>query len=403
MRAKLLTSVTGAVILCGFVTGAHAETLTYVDLQAGLAYSTNPLLVTDENSGSSSGRISAYAFRGWSTERSATSLSAYLENSTYFRRYSNKQAFSLAANSRREVSETLRVFGDLNFSGDVGGQLSSRFYGVPSGSIVVDPTVPDSFVLVDPDLYALNQRQYRLGGQLGASLTLSPRDSLTGAIGAQKVWVGGDNNQLNYTQYDGSLNYDRQINERVTVGGRLIAQYSDYAAGRSVTSIGPQATVRARLSSEWDASAALGFVRTREESSVDGDERSSFDLALDGSLCRNLEFERICARVARRAQSSILGGSTTSTSAAFDYYRRLSAKDTVQLTASAIRSGNPRILGSDQRSTFYSLAGSYDRMLNDRLSAGANLVGRKLTAIGPDPRLDLGGSIFVRYRLGDVR
>ncbi len=393
----------GAAAICVSATPAFGETTTYVDLQAGLGYSSNPLLVLDDDSGSTYGRLSAYAFHGWSTERSATSLSAYAENTAYFNRYSNKQAFSIAATTSQAVSETMRLFGDVSFSGDVGGQLSSRFYGVPAGSVTPDPQVPGSFVLVDPDLYALNQRQYRIAGQVGATFTLSPRDSLTGAVGAQRAFVGGDRDDLNYTQYDASLSYDRQINERVTVGGRLIANHSDYASDRSVTSVGPQATVRARLSADWDATAAAGFVRTHEDGGTDGDNESSFDLALDGSLCRSLEFERICARVARRAQSSILGGSTTATSATFDYYRRLTAKDTVQATASAIRSGNPRILGTDQRSTFYSLAGSYDRMLNDRLSAGANVVGRKLTMFGPDPKADVGASVFVRYRLGDVR
>jgi hypothetical protein len=42
-------------------------------------------------------------------------------------------------------------------------------------------------------------------------------------------------------------------------------------------------------------------------------------------------------------------------------------------------------------------------MINDRLSAGANVAARKLTLFGPDPKADVGGSIFVRYRVGDVR
>jgi hypothetical protein len=256
---------------------------------------------------------------------------------------------------------------------------------------------------VDPALYAFSQRQYRISGQIGLSATLSPRDSVTGAVGVQRVFLSGDQDDLNYTQYDSSLAYDRQINERMTVGGRLIAQYSDYTSGRSVTSFGPQATLRARLSSNWVASAAAGFVRTKQDLGTAGDDESSLDLALDGSICRNIEHERMCARVARRTQSSIVGGAPTSTSAVVDYYRRFTAKDTIQAAASVYRSDNIRVLGIDQKSSLYTIAGSYDRMISDRFSAGANLAARKLTTFGPDPKTDLGGSIFVRYRIGDLR
>ena len=393
---------------------AWSQAQTYVDLQGGLGYSTNPLLVGGSNTGSAFARLSAYGFHGWTTERSQSSVSAYIENSTYFRRYSNTQIFSLNAQTSRSVSERVTVYGNLGFSGDFGGQLGSRFFSVPTAPVVANPagptapavpvpSAPGSFVPGDPDLFGLTSRQYRLSGQLGASVALSARDSMTVSAGAQHVFTGGDGRDLDYSQYDTSLGYERQINERLAWGGRLIAQYSDYTGGRSVTSIGPQATLRARLSEQWDVTAAAGFVHTREDRGPGEGNDSSIDLAVDGSVCRNLESERICGRVARRSQSTILGGSSTSTSAAFDYYRRLNARDTIQATASVSSANGLRTLDIDQRSTFYSLAGSYNRMLNDRLSAGANAAVRRLSRAGPDPRTDVGGSLYVRYRLGNVR
>jgi hypothetical protein len=231
---------------------------------------------------------------------------------------------------------------------------------------------------------------------------VSPRDSLIASVGAQRLFVGG-NKQLNYIQYDGSLAYERQFDERLTVGGRVIAEYADYSAGRSVSSFGPQATVRLRLSSDWDLSAAAGVVRTEQNLGSLGGKDSSYDLALDGSLCRNLEVQRICARIARRTQSSIIGGASTSTSAGIDYFAHLGPKDSIQARASIVRSGGFRILGVNQKSTFYTLAGSYTRKLNERLTAGTDLSVRKLSTFGGDPKMDVGGSAFVRYRLGDLR
>jgi len=401
-RSLTLESLVGASLL-SLSTAATAQTQTYVDLQAGLGYSTNPLLAAGNNTGSGFGRASAFAYYGSITERGMTSVSAYLENSTYFRRYSNKQVFSLSAETSRSVSEKVRLFGSLGLTGDFGAQLSSRFYGVPQGSVAPDPTVPGSLLIVDPNLFGLNQRQYRVSGQVGTSMALSPRDSLTASVGAQHLFVNGSEaTNLDYTQYESSLAYDRQINERLTVGGRLIGQYADYSGGRSITSVGPQATMRARLSDSWDATAAVGFVHTRQSFGSDGGSGSSIDLALDGSLCRSLEFQRLCARVSRRTQSSLIGGAPTSTSAGVDYYRRLSAKDTIQLSADVSRSSF-RLLGLSQRTTFYSMAGSYDRKINDRLSAGANTSVRKLSNFGPAAKTDIGGSVFVRYRIGDIR
>lgn len=382
---------------------AQGRVQTFLDLQAGLGYSTNPLLNSGDDTGSVFARVSGYGVLAWRGERSATTLSGYVENSTYFNRYSTKQIFSLSAHTERSVSERVRIFGDLGFSGDIGGQLSSRIYAVPSAPVIPDPTVPPSFVGVDPTLYGLTGRQYRISGQVGAALTLTARDSLNVSAGAQRVFSGGDNNDLNYNLYDAAIGYDRQLNERLTVGGRLVAQHANYNIGGSVTSIGPQATVRAQLSEQWIATAAVGFVHTRQDVGLDEDTDSSVDLAVDGSLCRNLESERICARVARRSQSTVIGGASTSTSAGLEYYRRLNRRDTVQINAYAARAAALRAPFANQDSTFYTVAASFDRTVSDRLSAGANLSARRLSRVGPDPKTDLGGSVFVRYRVGDVR
>jgi hypothetical protein len=37
------------------------------------------------------------------------------------------------------------------------------------------------------------------------------------------------------------------------------------------------------------------------------------------------------------------------------------------------------------------------------LFGGADLSARKLAEAGPDPKTDLNGSLFIRYRFGDVQ
>jgi hypothetical protein len=295
------------------------------------------------------------------------------------------------------------LFGNVGLNGDIGGQLGSRFYGVPAGSVTPDPAIPPTVVVIDPNLYGLNQRQYTLSGSAGANIVISPKDSLTVTAGAQRLFVDGSNT-LDYTSYNTTVGYNRQVNERLTVGGRLLVQYADYMWGRSIFEIGPQATVNARLSEQWDLSAAVGFVRTTQDFGVVGiDDSSTLNLALDGSLCRQLEYERICARVARRTQSSVIGAAPVSTTASLDYYRKLGAKDSIQGTASVARTGAYRLVNQTAGSTFYTLSAAYDRLINDRISGGVQFAWRKLSNVGPDPKSDLGGSVYLRYRLGDIR
>ena len=398
MKKRLIC---GAAALLSSV--AQADTRSYIDLQGGAGYSTNPLLLTDMDEDSGFGRISAYAFHGWSTPRSESSVSAYVENTSYLREYGNQEAFEVAARSRRNVSENLVVFGSANFRGDYSAQLGTRFFGPPREPVPVDVIAPDPVIVVDPDLFALNRRQYSVAGQLGLSTRLSERDALTTAVGLQRLFLSDDGGDLDFTQADASAEWSRTINERLTAGLRVILQRSDFSRGRSITSYGPQATAQLQLSENWELTGALGFVRVEQDGGELLGELNSIDLAADASLCRNVEQERLCARVARRTQSSILGGAPTTTSAGLDAYRRLSARDTVQASASLARSDGLRIGGVEQKSGFYSLTAGYDRVFGDRLSGGVNLSARRLVVSGPNPRADVGGSLYLRYRIGDLR
>ncbi|UUR06960.1 hypothetical protein [Sphingomonas glaciei] len=381
---------------------AQAQTETYLDLQAGLGYSTNPDLRRD-GVGSAFGRVSAYGYHGWGTERSRSNISAYVENSTFFRRYGNRQLFSVQGNNSTQVSETVTVFGSAGFSGDYGAQLSSRFFGAPVNTTPVNPVIPEgSVIVVNPDLAALSQRQYRIFGNAGLSYTLSPRDSLIGTVGAQRLFFKGNaSGLLDYNQYDTSLAWQRQVNERLSGGIRVIASKTDYELGRSVLTYGPQLTAELKLNETLRAGGAIGFVRTERDLGVLGNDNST-DLAFDASVCRDLEYERMCARIARRTQSDSIGASPTSSSLTADYSRRLNARDQIQLAIAGTTTdaGGNFAIG---RQNFYSLSGAFDRKISPRLSAGVNVAARKLTIGGPDPKADIGGSLFIRNRFGSVR
>lgn len=320
---------------------------TFLDLQAGLGYSTNPELRIG-GTGSAFGRVSAYGFHGWGSETSNSSISAYVENSSYFRRYGNKQLFSLSATNSTRLNEKWSVFGNVGLSGDFGAQLSSRFFGIPADAVIVDPLIPDtSTILVTPDLLAINQRQYRINGLAGLSYILTPRDTLSATVGAQRVFFkgGGSGGLLDYTMYDASASYRRQLSERTAVGARVLVNRTDYALGRSITSYGPQLTGELLLEENLQLAGAIGVVRTDRNFGATGADRSSTDLAFDGSLCRSFEYERFCGRVSRRSQSASIGTAQTSSVLAADYSRRLSARDQLQASLAFVTTDAVREVG----------------------------------------------------------
>lgn len=403
-RSYLLGSLVGASLLALAAAPAAAQTQTFVDLQAGLGYSTNPLMQLGDDVDSGFGRLSAYGYHGWRGQRSETSLSAYVENNSYLRRYSNKQLFDVTGRTSLQASEKARLFGSLGFSGDFGAQLGSRFFGAPLQTAPVEPPIgtPSTVIVLTPDLAALNRRQYRISGDVGGSFVISPRDAISASVNAQRVFFSGSNDLLDYHGYGATAAWQRRVNERLAVGIRFTADRGDYSRGRSVTTYGPQVIADARLDENLQLSGGIGFVRTERDLGSFGGKDDSVALSFDGSLCRNVEYEQLCASFARRSQSSVIGAAPTSSSVNATYARRLTARDQVQLSLAAVRTDAVRDLGLGRQS-YYSASGAYDRKLNDRLSAGVNLVARKLTFLGADPKADLGGSFFIRNRFGDVR
>lgn len=399
IRAALLS---GGLLLAAAPASAQSTQRTYVDLSADLGYSTNPFLALGDDTGSGFLRVSAYGVHAWETERSDTALSAYLENSGNFQRYGNKQIFDLNARTSYETSETVTLFGSLGFSGDFGGQLGTRFVAVPTTPAAPTPTLPPPVTVVDPTLQSLTGRQYRVSGQAGATIRPNARDIWTISGGAQHLFYTQDADDLNYTTYNVTGSYDRQLSERLTIGFRTSLQHSEYKRGDSTTIINPQLTARTRLSETWDASGAVGVI-IGKQNLEGGEDDSSVGLSLDGQVCRTGEQSRFCGRLSRYQRNELNADLVTTTSAGADYSYRIDQNQSVQLSASVIHYSGRQILDEDADSNYYVASASYSRKLNDRLSGGVNASGRKLASFGPDPKFDASGSVFIRYRLGDLQ
>ena len=387
---------------------AFGKSSSFIDLEIGAGYSSNPLLQQDSTS-SAFGRISASAAHSWQSERGATTLSAYVENTTYLKDYGSKQIFDLAAHTGQNLSPNVSVYGDIDFSGDFAGQLSNRVLTVPSQPPVTEPGNPLPPPTNLPDVFGLTGRQYRLNGQVGASIRSSARTNVSLSAGAQRVFFSGHGTgDEDYNVYFGSVGISQQLSERTSAGGTVFLQRQDFTHGDYSNIVNPTATLHTQLSERFSADLAAGVIYV-EQSGDDGKDHS-WSPSFSGSLCRSTSLDHFCAHISRDAQSALSsrvesanGNTSVSTTAGVDYFRQLGEGQSLQLSLSGVRYSTIGTLADERfRSTYLSAVAGYDRKIGNRLYAGVAGGARRLFQDGPDPDTDLNVNLYLRYRLGDL-
>ena len=380
-----------------------AGSTSYVDLDVGAGYSTNPEMRLNGN-GSGYGRISLRAVHSRVSERSTTILSAFAENDTYTNHYGSSQSLSFFGSHESAVSEKLRVFGDLSGDYQQGGQLDTRVLVLPN----IPPLVGASNgVVILPggaDFLSVTGKEYHVGGHIGAEISLSPHDQLTVSSGVDRTIFHGALTRTAYTAVPVTVAYDRDLSERTTVGARLALQDTEYNGPYHFRTLTPQVTGRVKLSPTLDLSGALGVTF----SAVDDGVTTTHSTGISGnlSLCSTAQSGSLCALVAVDQQSATTAGPSKVISAGVTYSRRLDAKSSLSFTTSIDHYSSPVsfVAGrSFSSTTYYHAAAEYSRSVGHRLFGGVTVSARKYAVSGPDPKMDFNASLFVRYRFGNVQ
>jgi hypothetical protein len=265
---------------------------------------------------------------------------------------------------------------------------------------VPDPTVPFPPTVEDPDLFSFSGRTYRIYGQAGAAIRTGTRSNVGISGGASRAIFTGSGLD-DYTTFYANGSYGLDLSERTTVGARLGVRRTEYdGSDDNSTIINPAATLRTQLSENLTASVALGVTFANIDRGAN--ERHSTNLSVNGSLCKTTESERLCGRVSRYAQTSATSALVTTNSVGVDWFKKLDEAQTLQLSASVVHYVSEDALADKRTSNYLRLAASYSRRINERLSGGVDLGARKLRREGVDPDTDISGTVFVRYRIGDL-
>jgi hypothetical protein len=384
--------------------GPQAGSSTYVDLEAGAGYATNPILSSNDDTGSAFGRIAVHAVHTRISTRTTTVLSGFAQNLFYTNHYGAQQSIDLSGRHDARVSEKLRIFGDADFYYDKGGQLDTRILGVPNIPLVPGTTVPPVLLPDGSDFLSVTGRQYRAAGHVGAQLALSATDYVNASSGIEHVVFKSGSIDTRYTTIPVSIGYDRQINARTTIGARIVASNTEYNGPSSIRVITPEATIQTNLSERLTFTGDIGASFASIDDGVTT--RHTTGLAADATLCSIGELSRLCARGSINEQAATAAGPARTISFGLDYSRRLAADDTINLSVNANRYSRPTSFITGQtfsHATYVRGAADYSRRLNNRLFGGVSLAARKVTESGPDPDADLSASLFLRYRFGDLR
>ena len=103
------------------------------------------------------------------------------------------------------------------------------------------------------------------------------------------------------------------------------------------------------------------------------------------------------------SESRRAGSLLTSTTAEVDYSRQLNANESIQIAFSVSRYSTTISGLDDVRTTYLTFLTGYDRKLGQRLAVGANAGARRVLFAGRDPKTDYSGTVYLRYRLGDIK
>ena len=74
----------------------------------------------------------------------------------------------------------------------------------------------------------------------------------------------------------------------------------------------------------------------------------------------------------------------------------------VRLSAGYTHYDEDTVLNDKVKSDYWRAGAGYDRRIDQRFSAGVEGSARAFARPGPNPDTDFGGTVYVRYRLGDL-
>jgi hypothetical protein len=393
----------GIVALVGALgaTPAWAREQVSVDVSAGVAGSTNPFLETRDNTGSASAFVEVSPLLTMEDEVSSLSLRGFARLEQYARRrYSSDQSGAIDLNVTRRQTDRLSLRAGAAFRTTRGG--AQNFLTAQPLSLEPLPGLVQE--LGGLSVIGRRLRTTTASARIGATYLLSGTQSLDGDFAVGMI-RNSDPRLFDYRFANQEIGYSHGLSDRTWLRASLgfgQVDYLDRKAGDSLI-VTPTIGFVRQLSERTKASLSAGptFSRVRR---LDGSHDGSTGWAVRGNLCNEQAQGRLCIDVDRSSQPTVFGDVSTITNFRLVGSRRLSSRDTIDVTGKAIRTVDASdIAGRGERVWVVGASAGLTRQFDQRLALFGRASFADIYDSGASRQADVRGEIGVRYRFGATR
>jgi hypothetical protein len=399
MRAPdaLLSAFTTFGVLVGGPAAAREQVS--VDVATGVAGSTNPFLELGRDTEAVSGFIEVSPLLTIEDEVSVVSVRGVARLSQYSNGYGLESSGSVNLDVTRRQTDRLTLRAGATLRSDRGNTRD-----VLTGSAILAEPVPGISQQVDDiSFIGRRTRTTSVSARAGASYRLTDLDQLDADFGLG-AYRFKDPRLSDYRYANQEVGYVRGLSARTSLRASLGLAEVDNLGRRTGDSliVTPLVGVTQKLSETTRASLAVGptFTRVRLP---DGSHESSTGWAARGSFCADQARGDFCVNLDRGSEPTALGNVQTLTALRFVGDRRLSDRDTVQLTGNVSRTGGGGVGLRDNKRWFVGASGEYARQFTPRFSAFGRASFADIYDRGLSRRADLRSELGVRYRFGAIR
>lgn len=383
-------AILGAVLLS--TAARAADTHLSADVNAGVGWANNPFAVRGSNWDGGSGYYQVgirprLSINGPLTQAAITGHAQFQD---YFTDYSNSDSYGADATVSHQATERLSVNARLGYDNSIIG-TNELGLGDPDA-----PLPPNG-----EDLGLFGNRDRRRTYTAGAGFTYQPsaRDSITGS-GFYTASRYGSNAALgNYDSYGGTLAYQRQVTERLSLGAQGSYMRSVYDGPQGATNIyTAQGTFGLKLNDQWTVDGALGASFVNRQ--ITGG--TSTSLSGNISVCRQGERDQECLTASRQVMPTGFAGTQNQTNVTLRGDYKLTERTSLNGSLGYTDIGGQTLVPGLIHRYFRADAGLSHR-LTERLSLRPSAFFRDFGGRGVSVRSDYGGRIGLSYRLGDMR
>jgi hypothetical protein len=397
-------SLLAAASACLVASEAAAQTYASVDISAGGTAATNPYLVDGSDTGAVGANLTVDPTIVFEEGATTFRINGRASIDQYLSRYGTDEALSLAVASKHRIDDRTSVSGSINFSSSR-SVSRNRFLLGQEGLGELEPGEFPEAPIIDPTLAGLGGRTNTLVASVATDHLLDATSNISVSGSAGWTWIEDGAGQ-DYRNSLLAVRYRKRLSEKTVLVGSVQGAYADYRnqdSGDSVFAT-TMAGAERQLSETTSLSAQLGGSWVSGKTALGTTDRSlSFSASLD--LCTRTELGRGCVTFSRLPQPTAAGGVSSVTAVSVSYFRLISAREQISVSAhygrsSGFRSGPALVTGSNE---VVGATASYSRRVSDRLSAHVSPSFTSASGRMSGSRENLQILIGLSYRMGQQR